>query len=174
LGKDRHDAQTSKLITGDVFTDNGIGTINAEMINNLTVDLIEHSYGKPYLQLDEAHFSALKQAKRDNYEQIYFNGQVKETDETVHAMMEELYDRLLSDYTANRPSPIFSHHMKYLNKPYYIRPVPYEESEPNQIVVDYIASMTDDYFVDLYSYLFPKSKRKIAYVGYFDHTSLDR
>ncbi len=34
--------------------------------------------------------------------------------------------------------------------------------------VDYKASMTDDYFIDLYEYLFPKGKYKVKYRGYFE------
>ena len=41
-------------------------------------------------------------------------------------------------------------------------------SEPNQLVVDYIASMTDDYFIDLHHYLFPDSSYQVKYQGYFD------
>jgi dGTPase len=43
-----------------------------------------------------------------------------------------------------------------------------EQTEVNQIVVDFIASMTDDYFVDLYEYLFPKSPYHIKYISYFE------
>lgn len=35
------------------------------------------------------------------------------------------------------------------------------------MVVDYIASMTDDYFVDLHRYLFPDSPYRVEYRGYF-------
>ena len=35
-------------------------------------------------------------------------------------------------------------------------------------MVDYIASMTDDYFIDLHHYLFPDSSYKVEYSGYFD------
>ncbi|MDR1422825.1 MAG: hypothetical protein LBI64_08200 [Coriobacteriales bacterium] len=35
------------------------------------------------------------------------------------------------------------------------------------MVVDYIASMTDDYFVDLYQQLFPERECQIEYVSYF-------
>ena len=85
-------------------------------------------------------------------------------------MMKELYEKLLSDLTQSKNSPIFSHHIKYVNQPYYRerRLSEYEETEKNQIVVDYIASMTDDYFIDLHAYLFPDSKHKIVYKGYFD------
>jgi dGTPase len=77
----------------------------------------------------------------------------------------------LSDLTNNRrSSPIFSQHIDYLNKPYYAqkRDVPYEETEKNQIVVDYIASMTDDYFIELHKHLFPSATHEIKYIGYFD------
>ena len=84
-------------------------------------------------------------------------------------MMTELYERLLGDIlTQNTASPIFTHHISYVNKAHYKRPIPYEDTEPNQLVVDYIASMTDDYFVDLHSYLFPDSPHKIEYIGYFN------
>ena len=36
----------------------------------------------------------------------------------------------------------------------------------NQIVVDYMASMTDSYFMAIYRHLFPKSRRKIQTRGY--------
>jgi dGTPase len=34
--------------------------------------------------------------------------------------------------------------------------------------VDYIASMTDDYLIDLHHYLFPDSSYKVEYTGYFE------
>ena len=58
----------------------------------------------------------------------------------------------------------------YVNQTYYPRLRPYEETEPNQLVVDYIASMTDDYFIDLYHRLFPDSPYQIVYRDYFEET----
>ena len=170
LGKDRHDAEKGNILSSEDFSDYGIGKINAEIINNLMVNIVEHSYGKPYIKLDEIHFNALQKGKRENYAYIYGNEQVKHADATIKPMMREVYEKLLSDLKNGNPSPIFTHHIDYLNLPYYKsrRDIPYEETEQNQIVVDYIASMTDDYFIELYRYLFPKSKRKIKYVGYFD------
>ncbi len=170
LGKDRQDAERAHIIANSEFTGGAIGSYNAEIINNLIVNIVEHSYGKPYIKLDEEHFEALADAKRDNYALIYRNDSTKKMiDGTVAPMMSEVYERLLCDLlTGYESSPIFSHHISYVNKAHYKRSTPYEQSEPNQIVVDYIASMTDDYFVDLYAKLFPDSKRKIEYIGYFD------
>ncbi len=169
LGKDRQDAEKAKLISNSDFQDGAIGTYNAEIINNLIVNIIENSYSKPYIKIDEKHFEALKKAKADNYELIYKNDGVSNvTNNTIKPMMSEVYEKLLNDLISqNISSPIFTHHIDYVNKAFYKRETPYENCEPNQIVVDYIASMTDDYFVDLYAHLFPESKRKIEYKGYF-------
>lgn len=170
LGKDRQDAERAKIISSDAFDGGVIGSINAELINNLIVNIIENSYGKPYIKLDEAHFAALQKAKADNYRLIYGNADVqKQIDNSIKPMMAQMYDRLLDDLNRqNQNSPIFRHHINYVNKAHYERKVPYEQTELNQIVVDYIAGMTDDYFVDLYAYLFPDSGLKIKYKGYFD------
>ena len=120
--------------------------------------------------MDDVHFEALKKAKADNYELIYKNDVVKnDVYMVVRPMMQQMYERLLSDLTSKKlDSPIFTHHIDYVNKAHYTREIPYEKTEPNQLVVDYIASMTDDYFADLYEYLFPESSMKIIYKGYFD------
>ena len=170
LGKDRQDAEKAQLLKNKDFEPGAIGTYNAEIINNLIVNIIENSYGKPYIRMDEAHFEALKKAKSDNYMLIYKNDSVNDVlQNTVKPMMSDVYKKLLDDLIkGNLASPIFSHHIDYVNSAHYARSIPYESTEPNQIVTDYIASMTDDYFIDLYEYLFPGSDKKITYKGYFD------
>ena len=171
LGKDRQDAQRAKLIdTPSRFEDGAIGTINAEIINNLMVNIIEHSYGKPYIMLDAEHFRGLQEAKRINYTAIYKNEQVSQVlDGTVKPMMQKMYTKLLSDLkSGNEASPIFKHHIDFVSGNHYAAPTPYMETEPNQIVVDYIASMTDDYCAELYEYLFPNSNLGVNYHCYFE------
>ncbi len=171
LGKDRHDAEKSRLLRAEEFEDYGIGKINAEIVNNLMVNIIQNSYGKPYIKMDQTHFNALKKAKTANYENIYRHERVLRADKTLNTMMRDIYEKLLLDLQeSKKSSPVFSHHIDYLNAPYYQsrRTLPYEETEKNLIVVDYIASMTDDYFIDLYKHLFPKGKHKLRYHGYFE------
>ena len=170
LGKDRQDAERAGIIEGNEDFENGkIGKHNAEFINNLSVNIIENSYGKDYIKLDEEYFTALSEAKKQNYDLIYKEKKVKQALENIiRPMMGEIYERLLDDLLrGNRDSPVFSHHISYVNKAHYKRKEPYENSAPDTIVADYIASMTDDYFIDLHSYLFPGSNLKIDYVGYF-------
>ena len=171
LGKDRQDATRAKLTSSDYsLGDAGIGTINAEIINNLEVNIIENSYGKPYIMLDKEHYLGLKEAKKVNYEQIYRIEKVTHVlDNTVKPMMQNMYVKLLKDLKdGNTNSPIFKHHVDFVQGNHYAAATPYIETEPNQIVVDYMASMTDDYCTELYEYLFPNSNVHINYHGYFE------
>ena len=169
LGKDRQDANRAK-VSGGNFLNTEIGSVNAEMINNLIVNIIENSYGKPYIKMDTVYFEALVKAKKENYEKIYRLDSVESVlNQQIRPMMHAVYDRMLMDLkNENTESPIYKHHIDYIKKSHYLRATPYENTEPNQIVTDYIASMTDDYFVDLYTHLFPENKISLTYKGYFD------
>lgn len=172
IGKDRQDAVTAKLIDENCpFSTSFIGKQNAEVINNLIVDIVNNSYGKDYLLLSEAAYSDLKTAKSENYKYIYFNSKVECVyDEEIKPMFVELYNKLLDDVrNKNTDSFIYRHHIYFIKEAqkYYDR-LDYEKEDPNQIVVDYLASMTDDYFIDLHKKLFPDSKHKIEYKSYFD------
>lgn len=100
LGKDRQDAERAKLVTEREFKNSAIGSFNAEMVNNLMVNIIENSYGKDYIKLDAAHFEALQNAKRDNYELVYKSGLAREgINDIVKPMFGLVYERLLRDLT---------------------------------------------------------------------------
>ena len=113
---------------------------------------------------------ALKQAKSENYKLLYNNEDSKPIFENkIKPAFKALYNKLLKDLiSGDKTSPIFKQHINYIKKSYYARSEPYENLEPNQIVVDYIASMTDDYFVEVYNHLFKENPLKIKYKGYFD------
>ncbi len=170
LGKDRQDGTRTKTYSENDFVVTTIGSINAEIVNNLTVNIIKNSYGKNYLKFDEDYFLALKQAKSENYKLLYNNEDSKPVFEReIKPAFKALYNRLYNDLVkSNASSPIFKHHINYVKKSYYTRKEPYENVEPNQIVVDFIASMTDDYFIEIYNHLFKENPLKIKYKGYFD------
>lgn len=169
LGKDRQDAARLGLVREEDFTMTSIGAKNAEFIHNMVVNIIENSYGTGAIRMDGAHFEALAIAKRENYEKIYLAPAVcRAFSETAAPMMEALFDRLLSDLAAGeRRSPIFTHHIDYVTAVHYPRATPYEAEPPARIVADYIASMTDDYLVDLYAHLFGDDRLIAKYHSYF-------
>lgn len=169
LGKDRQDAQKLGVAKESDFSKTAIGDFNAEIINNLTVNVIENSIGKPYIMLDEEHFNGLKTAMRENYSLIYNNPEVKKkTDGVLAPVMRKLYANLLDALeNSDRSSPIYTAHIDYVNQSRYKRKTPYEENRKDDIVVDFIASMTDDYFISLFNALFTGHGYEIRYKDYF-------
>ena len=171
IGKDRQDAvRTHTINSEDIFGENAIGRVNAQIINNMIVNIIENSYGKDYIRLDGEHYESLRQSKADNYRLIYRNDELaKKYDEIIKPMFGRIYERILSDLASeNKSSPVFAHHIEHIKRETRFRHgTDYRETEPNQIAVDYIASMTDDYFIDLYEYLFNEPSG-VEYISYFN------
>ncbi|MBQ7766515.1 MAG: HD domain-containing protein [Lachnospiraceae bacterium] len=173
LGKDRQDAKRLGVYEdSDAFSGNVIGKTNAEIINNMTVNIIENSYGKDHLEMDDAFYEAFSLAKKENYQRIYKQKDVETVyEESIYPMIEKMYEYLLKEAkNLTRNTMLYKHHISYveeMTKPYR-RGVAYSETTPDELVVDYIASMTDDYFVELFRYLFPDSSLKVEYKGYFE------
>ena len=170
LGKDRQDAVLAKAIEEKDFDPQWIGSVNSEIVNNFITNVIENSYGKPYIKLDSEHFSMLRRCKKENYEKIY-NRATAHTGVNIwiEPMMNELYGQLLDDVRqGKKTSPIFTHHVRQVNEMQRGGVEDYAKTEPNQLVVDYLASMTDDYFIELHQFLFSDSQYKVVYRGYFD------
>lgn len=171
LGKDRQDAGRANLVKDDSYSPTATGRINAEIINNLMVNVIQNSYGKSCITMDKEHFEDLKKIKSENYAFIYKDPRIKASlENTVRPMMEQMYSLLLDHLVSGKQdSPIFTHHISLVEGAHYARSTPYTSEPPELIVADYIASMTDDYFIDLFAHLFPDSELKIEYIGYFDN-----
>lgn len=176
LGKDRDDAIAMGVLDNlDGFDTEIIGRDNARIINNITVDVVNHSFGRDEICMSRAVFDDVKLAKRQNYERIYdCEGWRAGSGNMVESIFAEMYERLLADVqSSDKRSPVVRHHANQLAK--RSRTITVEEymaeTEPNQIVVDYMASMTDRYFMELYRYLFPKSGKHILAQGYCDGLS---
>ncbi|MBD8972451.1 MAG: HD domain-containing protein [Clostridiales bacterium] len=173
LGKDRQDAVRARLIPNDdIFEERAFGKSNPEIINNLIVNIVENSYGRDCIVMDDEYYKAIKATKKENYEKIYFNEAVDQVYENdIRPMFHMMYERLLRDMNEhNMSSVIYRHHIEFVkeNTASYGYDTYLENTSNEQMVVDFIASMTDDYFVDLFAYLFPHSKYHIRYISYFD------
>lgn len=172
LGKDRQDAlKTDTLPSEELFSETPLGKHNAAIINNLCVNIIEKSYKKDCISMDEEYFSALSKIKEENYRLIYGSKRVKEIEALLRPMFREVYEKLRGDLAKNRTSsPIFCHHLDFIKEhgKYYRKNNYREETSLDQTVIDYIASMTDDYFIELYEHLFPDKKSPLSYTPYFN------
>ena len=158
VGKDRQDAERAGLLTpGARFETGAAGAYNAWVLQHLTVDIVERSYGRDHIEMSEEAFAELARAKRENYEVIYRNPDVEgQRDDLLRDMFARVYERLLADLVAgDESSPIFAHHIVPVSRYAGYNGRTYDwTADADQTVVDYIASMTDDYFVALYEHLF--------------------
>lgn len=169
LGKDRQDAKKVGVLSGEEeFSLGEIGNTNAEIINNMIVNIVENSYGKDFLCMEPAYYKAFSQAKKENYELIYKNPRVDSIYENVEPMFEAVYEKLLFQAKAkDKNSVLYKHHVEYLRKDVKFQEK-YLEEDPDQVVVDFISSMTDDYLIELYHEMFPEGKYGITFRGYFE------
>ncbi len=173
VGKDRQDALSTRSIADDAdFSAGNLGVQNAEMVNNLTVDIVQSSYGKDRIEMSEESFRSLKTAKAENYERIYLtDAQAQVYDDEIAPMFEELYEALLADVKAgNETSPIFKHHIERIERTrrIYDAEGSYRDEDPDQLVTDYLASMTDRYFLAAHRFICPTSKHSVEFRDYFD------
>lgn len=175
LGKDRQDAARLKINGVNVYEPNVIGVNNKEIIDNVIRNIVKNSIGKPYIKMDEEVLEAIEQMRKENNRIIYNSEETRAPYyEIIQPMMELMYERLLDDYKGNFESPLYRHHIGHpaFNKCYYGSDGKISENKYN-IVMDYIASMSDDYFLDLFRYLFDKKgtphelSEKIHYMSYF-------
>lgn len=159
VGRDRQDAIEAGLLTGDVFEDGLGGAYNSWILTHASADIIEHSYGKDRIEMSEELFAEIRRAKAENYAKVYRSSGIEgERAEVLARAFELMYERCLDDlHKLDESSFIFRHHITRIEEQlaHYGRTYDWQ-SDPEQTVVDYIASMTDGYFAELASKFFPQ------------------
>lgn len=158
VGRDRQDAIEAGLLNEDSF-DDGLGSrYNSWILTRASVDIIQNSYGKDRIEMSDEMFAEIRRAKAENYSKIYRSSGIEgERAEVLGRAFELMYDHFLRDLVKeDRSSFIFRHHIDRIERTlsYYDQVYPWRD-DLDQTVVDYIASMTDGYFAELASKLFP-------------------
>lgn len=166
LGKDRQDAL--KAFGSDFKYE----VKNRDIIRRITDSIIACSLDKDYIAMDNSVYNDMQTLMRENYELIYNTSKIVSSyDNNIKPMFEMLYEKFLDDLMqGNKESYIFKHHIEYayISQNYEKIKIDFNDSRhQNDIVADYLASMTDDYFIELFGKLFPGSQYKINYVPYF-------
>ncbi len=170
VGKDRQDAICAGLCSEDTFDDGLGGAYNAWALSAFVADVVEHSVGRDRIEMSEEAFLEMRRAKRENYEKIYGAGEVNgDFSAEVASLFGELYEHELDALAAGDESAaIFAHHIVPLERrlAYYGRTYDWE-SDPDQTVVDFISSMTDDYFIATCEAAFPQVSGIFPHRGHF-------
>jgi dGTPase len=119
-----------------------LGNTNGTIVYNLVTDIIRHSHDKSYITLSDDVSLALKRLKDFNLEKIYLNPRIKRHSEAIRKLFELLFEIYMADLAKeNHSSRIFSGFLKDMSAEYV------GAHQPAEIVRDFIAGMTDQYFL---------------------------
>ena len=119
-----------------------LGTTNKDIINTIILDIINNSMDKPYIKLSKDVYDALFLLKEFNYKNIYKVAMSLEDQEYYRNGMNKIYDRYLNDIkSCNRDSVIYKVFLNDQDKSYM------ENTDDKRKVIDFIAGMTDDFFI---------------------------
>jgi len=147
IGRDLEDAIRIRMVRrSDIPRDvaETIGDTNGTIVFSLVTDVIRNSHRKPYVSFGKDVSKALEKLKAFNLEHIYLNLEMKQHLTEVGDLFEMLFTRFLTDLKADRrDSVIFTHFLKDMSEAYL------GGHRPEEIVRDFIAGMTDRYFIRL-------------------------
>jgi len=145
IGRDIEDAIRLGLISRrDIPEDcrEVLGDTNGTIVYTLVEDLVANSLDKPYLSFSGDVGSALKKLKLFNEESIYRDSRVKAQTEKIHLMFHLLFEKYLEDLEmSNSDSDIFKGFLDGMSHQYV------KHMAPAAIVRDFVAGMTDEYFL---------------------------
>lgn len=157
VGRDLEDAIRAGILSrGDLSPAvlNELGHTNAQIINTLVKDIIENSYDKDEIALTTEKGEALKELLTANTKYIYKSDKIKQYEKNTMNMLEGIFQSL---YEATEDIEKMQHsELKVLRSFYdYIKQIEYDAKEPReQLVVDFVAGMTDNYATQCYEELF--------------------
>jgi dGTPase len=157
IGRDIEDAIRLGLIRRrDLPADvsETLGDTNGTIVYTLVEDLVVHSLDKAYVCFSARVAEALRSLKAFNQERIYQNPMVKEQTGKIKLMFQLLFERYLDDLnTENEESVIYTGFLDGMLPRYR------EHTPAAGIVRDFIAGMTDEYFLtQCYQNLVPQIK----------------
>lgn len=146
IGRDIEDAIVLGVIKREELPESitsVLGTTNREIINTVVMDIVNNSLYKPYIKMSDDVFKALFDLKKFNYEHIYKYSLSDSVREYYEEGMNKLFCRYLSDIKNNNTdSEIFTIFLNNQCESYM------ENTCDKRKVIDFIAGMTDDYFID--------------------------
>lgn len=124
---------------------NVLGSNNRTIVNTILLDVIDHSTNQPCIKMSDKVYQALVSLKKFNYEYIYNKANTKEQIEEYKKMFSLLFEVYLKQLKINDlDSDIYQIFLKNMSSDYI------NKNSNERKVIDFIAEMTDDYFIKEY------------------------
>ncbi len=171
VGKDRQDAIRAGLASEETFDDGLGGAYNSWALSAFIADVVENSFGKDRIEMSEQGFAELRRAKRENATKIYTSSEVNGD---FAGPIEDFFSRLYMHElealkSGDTSSAIFVQHIEPIRR----HLAPYGntyrwEDDLDLTVMDFISSMTDEYFMASCEALFPEAAEIFPRRTYFE------
>lgn len=160
IGRDIEDAIRLRLINRRDLPEASkriLGDTNGTIVYTLVEDIVLNSLEKPYVSFSDEVGNALGKLKEFNEANIYRNYKVKAQTPKVKLMFELLFEKYFEDFeTGNESSDIFTGFLDGMSPEYR------EKTPTAGIVRDFIAGMTDEYFLNqCHKNLIPSVKTRL-------------
>lgn len=125
-----------------------IGNTNAQIVNNLILDVIKNSIDKPYLKFSDDIFESLIDLKTWNYEHIYNSKEARKNYDILEKAFGDLYEIYLSKLDGKDKNDKSQESDRNLLDFAKDRTDEYKQNtDIKRIVIDYIAGQTDKFFL---------------------------
>ena len=122
-----------------------LGNTNREIINTIITDIIKNSTNKSYISVSDEVFKAITDLKKFNYANIYDKAHTEEVINRYTHIFEFLFDKLLDILNKeDKNQDIYKIYLNSMSKEYL------KNTSNERKVIDYIAGMTDEYFLNEY------------------------
>lgn len=148
IGRDLEDAISVGLVRRQDIPAQArevLGDTNGTIVYRLVEDLVRESVGKPFVGFSAPVGRALGQLKQHNLERIYLDPRIKSQHGKIEKAFDLLFEHYLEDYRKDRrESPLFR---DFLEK---FSPDAKKNYSPASLVRDFLAGMTDEYFLRRY------------------------
>jgi dGTPase len=146
VGRDIEDAIRLRLIRREELPPESVrvlGDTNGTIVFNLVTDILKNSHSKGYVAFSPEVSQALWRLKQFNLERIYLNPRMKPHTAVIRGLFRRLFEEYLGAIDRRREeSVIFRGFLNGMSPDYIAR------HRPAEVVRDFIAGMTDSYFIE--------------------------
>lgn len=142
VGRDIEDAINLGILKREDVPKTILGNTNRDILRTLATDMIKQSYEKDYIAVSEEAYEGLRILRQFNFKAIYVHPKLKVESNKIKRSYRILFDMLLDDYEKKKQDSFIHENFLHSKTEKYLK-----GTTPVQMVIDYIAGMTDSYFV---------------------------
>lgn len=160
LVRDIVDACRLHIVESEAIPKTVVGTEPKEMLVYLASDIIQVYKKEAGIGFSEEVFDALKLLREFNFRHIYLDSKLKSESKKIERAFSYLFSDILTDWRRlGRSGSILWNHFLHSKTTEYLL-----DTNESQMTIDYIAGMTDGYFMKLFQERFLPTAIEVPHV----------